>query len=106
MSLDYFRLQVAAALDGDRVDLQVARDAAALGLAFDARAPLLDRVLGAVASGFLAPELAQAAIEQSPPLREAVVALAGAQTGDVTIGAAAGRDVITVNVYVGTDRPA
>jgi hypothetical protein len=32
------------------------------------------------------------------------VDLAGAQTGDVTVGDVAGRDVITINVYVGDTR--
>ena len=104
MSLDYYALQIAAALHDDRVDLQIARDAAGLAVAFDAEAPLLPRVLGAVAAGFVAPEAARDAIQGSEPLRRAAVDLAGAQTGDVTVGDVAGRDVITINVYVGDTR--
>ena len=45
--------------------------------------------------------MSTAALREDAELRATVVNLADAQTGDVEIGAVAGRDVITLNVYVG-----
>lgn len=99
---NYYGLAVAAALDGDNVALRIQRDAAAAALAFDHRAPLLPRLLGAVASGVMAAEVAGPALGSQPELRQAVVDLSQAQAGDVRIDQVAGGDIITVNVYVGT----
>jgi hypothetical protein len=96
-----YRLLIAAALAGDQVTLSLARNAAGVATAFDTRAPLLDRILGAVAGGVLSAEAAGPALSATPELRQAVLDLGQAQLGDLTVGPVAGRDVITVNVYVG-----
>lgn len=101
MSATYYGLAVAAAMDGDSVALRIRRDAAAAALAFDNRAPLLPRILAAVAGGVMPDHVAGPALGAQPELRQALVDLAGAQAGDVTIGDVAGRDVVTINVYVG-----
>jgi hypothetical protein len=102
---DYYGLQVAAALDGANVALQVARDAAAITTMVDDRAPQLARVLAGAAVGALRPDEAELLIRHDAELRRAVVDLSAAQAGDVTIGQAAGRDIVTINVYVGEARP-
>lgn len=104
MSHGSAHLLIAAAVAGDEVTLSLARNAAGAALAFDARASLLDRILGAVAGGVLAPEVAGPALAATPELRQAVIDLGQAQLGDVSVGSVAGRDVITVNVYVGAPR--
>jgi hypothetical protein len=98
---EYYGLAVAAALDGDNIALQIARDAAALTLADDATAPPLARVLAHVAAATLQPAEAELMIANDPSLTQAVVALESAQIGELSIGQIAGRDVITINVYAG-----
>jgi hypothetical protein len=99
---DYYGLAVAAALDGDNIALQVARDAAALRLAANPAAPPLARVLANVAAATLQPAEAELMIASDPSLTQAVVALESAQIGELSIGQIAGRDIITINVYAGT----
>lgn len=100
---EFDRRQVLAARRGDTVTLRLLRDPAAQAVAFDQHAPLLDRVLAAAASGVMRPPVVEATLRESPALRLAVLDLANAQAGDVTVGQLAGRDVITINVYVGAD---
>jgi hypothetical protein len=98
-----FRRQVEAARRGDTVTLRLLRSAAAVDIAFDLDAPVLDRLLAAAAAGVMRTPVVEAALSEEPALRQGVIDLANSQTGDVTIGAAAGRDVVTINVYVGAD---
>lgn len=103
--LEYYKLQLATAHAEGRISLQVARGAAALAVARDQQAAPLARVLGAVAGGVLEASHAELIIAHTPELRQAAERLveigAGSQVGDLTVGQAAGRDIITVNVYVG-----
>lgn len=98
-----FRRQVEAARRGDTVTLRLLRSTAAVSVAFDTEASTLDRILAAAAGGVMQPPVVAAALRETPELRQGVIDLANAQAGDVTIGAAAGRDVVTINVYVGAD---
>ena len=93
--------KVQATRRGDTITLRLLRDQAAAAIAFDHEAPHLDRLLAAVASDVMRGPVAAAALREDPDLRQAVVNLAEAQTGDVTIGQVAGHDVITLNVYLG-----
>lgn len=93
--------KVQATRRGDTIQLRLLRDQSAAAIAFDHEAPHLDRLLAAVASGVMREHVAAAALREDAELRATVVNLADAQTGDVTIGQVAGRDVITLNVYVG-----
>jgi hypothetical protein len=93
--------KVQAARIGNTIKLRMLRDMAAAGVAFDAEAPHLDRLLAAAASGVMRAPVVEAAIREDAELRQAVVDLAGAQTGDVSLGPVAGRDVVTINVYLG-----
>lgn len=101
-SVDYYGLQVLAALDGDSVALQVECDAAALAIVFADQVPQLARVLAGAAGGIINETEAAQLIQADAPMRQAVVDLSSAQAGDVTIGQVAGRDVVTINVYVGS----
>lgn len=98
---DYYGLQVLAALDGENVALQVAADAAAVATMMRLEAPPLARLLGAAAGGLISERDAELVIRHDDNLTRAVVDLSQAQAGDVSIGAVAGRDVVTINVYVG-----
>jgi hypothetical protein len=100
-SLDQRQLQ--AARRGDSITLRLLRAPELRAIVFDDQAPLLDRMLAAAASGVLRPGLVEATVQSSPEMRQAVIDLADAQVGDVTIGHVAARDVITINVYVGTN---
>ena len=97
-----YRRQVQAVRDGDTVRLRLLRSPAARAVVADHAAPQLDRLLAASAAGLLPPALVGSVIEQTPDLRQAVLALGDqAQAGDIAIGQAAGRDIVTINVYVG-----
>ena len=96
-----FRQKVAAARRGDHITLRLLREEQAQRIAFDLHAPLLDRVLAAAASGAMQPSVVEAMLRDTPELRAAVINMANAATGDVRIDMAAGRDVVTINVYVG-----
>jgi hypothetical protein len=100
---DYYGLQVAAALDGDNVALQVAVDAAAFATVMRPEAPPLARLLASAAGGLISEREAELLIKHDTEfdLKQAVVDLSQTQAGDVSIGAVAGRDVVTINVYVG-----
>jgi hypothetical protein len=99
---DYYGLAVAAALDGENIALQVARDAAAITVMVDAGAAPLARVLAGAAVGALRADEAELLIRHDAGLRQAVVDLSDAQAGDVRIDQVAGRDIVTINVYVGS----
>jgi hypothetical protein len=96
-----FRQQIAAARRGDLVTLRLLRSQEAQRVAFDPQAPALDRLLAAAASGVMQPAVVEEALSGQTELRQEVIDLAGANTGDVTIGQAAGRDIVTIHVYVG-----
>lgn len=93
--------KVQATRQGNTIRLRMLRDMAAAAVAFDAEAPHLDRLLAAAASDVMRPPVVEAAIREDQQLRQAVVDLTNAQTGDVRLGPVAGRDVITLNVYLG-----
>jgi hypothetical protein len=100
-----FRRQIAAARRGDTLTLKMLRSREARSVVFNERAPELDRMLAAAASDFTPPATIEQRINESPALQQAALSLVGAQTGDVTIGQVAGRDVVTINVYVGSEAP-
>lgn len=96
------RLHIEALRRGDIMQLRVLRAASARAVVFDQEAAPLTRLLAAGASGVMQPDLIASTIERQPDLRAGVVALGdGVQTGDIAIGQVAGRDVVTINVYVG-----
>lgn len=99
--MSYSRQRVQAVRDGDVVRLRLLKSRQAQAVAFDQEAPLIDRVLAAVASDVMRQPVAEAMLRDTPELQAAVVDLANAQAGDVTIGHIAGRDIITIHVHVG-----
>lgn len=103
-----YRQKIEAMRDGDVVRLRMRRELEAREQVFNRDAAPLARLLAAGASGVMDPTIVEKTIAHVPHLREAVAELSqaavtigeGAQVGDVTIGAIAGRDIVTITVNV------